>query len=208
MARYRGPVCRLCRRDGNKLFLKGQRCLSEKCSFNRRSTSPGPKPSRQRDISDYGLQLREKQKVRRIYGLLERQFRNYFKKAERMEGMTGENLLCLLEQRLDNVIYRLGWATSRSQARQLVNHRHILVNGRVVNIPSVLVQKGDSIGLHNRKKTEGSIRKSLALRSKQSFPPWLQMDRENLEVKVFNLPGREDIDYEVNEELIVALYSK
>lgn len=209
MARYTGPVCRLCRREGAKLFLKGQRCMGDKCSFNRRPTPPGPqKPGRQRKVSDYGLQLREKQKARRIYGLLEKQFRNYFKKAERMAGMTGENLLGLLEQRLDNVIYNLGWSASRSQARQLVNHRHILVNGRVVNIPSFLVKQGDSIGLHRRKKIEESIRKALKSRSQHGLPGWLEVNGDKLEARIIRLPGRDDIDREIDEELIVALYSK
>ncbi|HAV43119.1 TPA: 30S ribosomal protein S4 [bacterium] len=211
MARYAGSVCRLCRREGVKLFLKGERCMSDKCSFTRRPDPPGPqKPGRwRRGVSNYGLQLREKQKVRRIYGVLERQFRNYFRKAERMPGMTGENLLSLLERRLDNVIYKLGWATSRIQARQLVNHRHIMVDGKVVNIPSFLVEQGNSISLHRRRRIEEVVRDSLKVKGQQRvFPDWLKADSSRLEAKVIRIPAREDIDHEINEELIVALYSK
>lgn len=208
MAKYTGSVCRLCRREGTKLYLKGDRCYSDKCSFTRRPTAPGQHGQRRRKLSEYGLQLREKQKARRIYGVLETQFERYYKQAERMRGITGENLLQLLERRLDNVVYRLGFASSRAQARQFVLHGHITVNGKRVNIPSYLVDEGDVIAV--REKSASNIEHFKALRdgTDRVVVPWLQVDYEKLEGTVTALPAREDIDVPIQEHLIVELYSK
>jgi len=208
VARYTGPSCRLCRREGIKLFLKGDRCFSDKCAIDRRSYAPGDHGQRRKKISEYGLQLREKQKVRRMYGILEKQFHNYFKKASRQPGVTGENLLRLLERRLDNVIYRLGLAASRREARQLVRHGHFTVNGRKVNIPSFLVRTGDVISVRDKSRDMPRI-KELMERSADITPPeWLEYDAENASGRVLNLPGREQIDIPVQEHLIVELYSR
>ncbi len=208
MAKYTGSVCRLCRREGTKLYLKGDRCYSDKCSFTRRPTAPGQHGQRRRKLSEYGLQLREKQKARRIYGVLETQFERYYKQAERMRGITGENLLQLLERRLDNVVYRLGFASSRAQARQFVLHGHITVNGKRVNIPSYLVDEGDVIAV--REKSASNIEHFKALRdgTDRVVVPWLQVDYEKLEGTVTALPAREDIDVPIQEHLIVELYSR
>ncbi|NLW41456.1 MAG: 30S ribosomal protein S4 [Tissierellia bacterium] len=208
MAKYTGSVCRLCRREGPKLYLKGDRCYSDKCSFTRRPTAPGQHGQRRRKLSEYGLQLREKQKARRIYGVLETQFERYYKQAERMRGITGENLLQLLERRLDNVVYRLGFASSRAQARQFVLHGHITVNGKRVNIPSYLVDEGDVIAV--REKSASNIEHFKALRdgTDRVVVPWLQVDYEKLEGTVTALPAREDIDVPIQEHLIVELYSR
>lgn len=208
MAKYTGSVCRLCRREGTKLYLKGDRCYSDKCSFTRRPTAPGQHGQRRRKLSEYGLQLREKQKARRIYGVLETQFERYYQQAERMRGITGENLLQLLERRLDNVVYRLGFASSRAQARQFVLHGHITVNGKRVNIPSYLVDEGDVIAV--REKSASNIEHFKALRdgTDRVVVPWLQVDYEKLEGTVTALPAREDIDVPIQEHLIVELYSR
>lgn len=208
MARYTGPDCKICRRVGEKLFLKGSRCVSEKCALRSRNYPPGLKGQEQRKkLSDYAIQLREKQKVRHIYGVLEQQFRNYYKKAAAQKGMTGENLLILLERRLDNVIYRLGWAESRAQARQVVRHNHIIVNGRKVNIPSFLVKPEDVITV--KSKSMSRIREILKTNAyPKGVPNWLEMDEDTLSAKVICLPNRQDIDIPINESLIVALYSK
>lgn len=208
MAKYTGSVCRLCRREGTKLYLKGDRCYSDKCSFTRRPTAPGQHGQRRRKLSEYGLQLREKQKARRIYGVLETQFERYYKQAERMRGITGENLLQLLERRLDNVVYRLGFASSRAQARQFVLHGHITVNGKRVNIPSYLVDEGDVIAV--REKSASNIEHFKALRdgTDRVVVPWLQVDYEKLEGTVTALPAREDIDVPIQEHLILELYSR
>lgn len=208
MAKYTGSVCRLCRREGTKLYLKGDRCYSDKCSFTRRPTAPGQHGQKRRKLSEYGLQLREKQKARRIYGVLETQFERYYKQAERMRGITGENLLQLLERRLDNVVYRLGFASSRAQARQFVLHGHITVNGKRVNIPSYLVDEGDVIAV--REKSASNIEHFKALRdgTDRVVVPWLQVDYEKLEGTVTALPAREDIDVPIQEHLIVELYSR
>jgi small subunit ribosomal protein S4 len=206
VARYTGPSCKLCRREGMKLFLKGERCLTEKCAIERRSYPPGEHGRGRIKQSQYLLQLREKQKARRYYGLLERQFRNYYEKAARGSGVSGENLLRLLETRLDNVIYRLGFAASRSQARQLVRHGHFQVNGRRVNIPSFQVKPNDVIMLKTGSPAEQVVRDATDLTA--SVAPWLQADHDGLTGKILKLPDREDIDTPVQESLIVELYSK
>jgi small subunit ribosomal protein S4 len=206
MARTLGPKCRNCRREGMKLFLKGERCLTEKCSVERRSYPPGDHGRGRIKQSEYLLQLREKQKARRYYGLLEKQFRTYYEKANRLSGITGENLLRMLETRLDNVVYRLGFAASRAQARQLVRHGHFQVNGRRVNIPSYQVRPDDVIMLKPGSGAEQVVRDATDLTA--SVTPWLQADHEGLTGKVLKLPEREEIDTPVQESLIVELYSK
>lgn len=208
MARYTGSVCRMCRREGAKLFLKGDKCYSQKCTFNVRPTPPGQHgQARQRKMSEYGIQLREKQKCRRAYGVQEVQFAHYYEKAANMRGVTGENLLCLLERRLDNVVYRLGIGASRAQARQIVLHGHITVNGKRVNIPSFSVKAGDKVAVH-----EGSrdIEHFKALRegTGRVIPQWMVIDAENLKATITALPKREDIDLTIQENLIVELYSR
>ncbi len=208
MARYTGPKCKLCRREGQKLFLKGERCYTNKCALERRKDPPGEKPKKiRRKKSGYAVQLREKQKVKRIYGVLEKQFKNYFREATRMKGITGHNLLQLLERRLDNVVYRLGFAPSRSTARQLVRHNHILVNGRKVNIPSYLVKIGDEISIKEKSRSLQMILSSLE-RNANDVPSWLELDLPNSKGVVKALPSRSDIVDEINEQLIVELYSK
>ena len=209
MARYRKALCRLCRREGNKLFLKGDRCMTDKCAFERRGYAPGEHGhDSRRKISDYGLQLREKQKARRIYGILERQFRNYYEKAARQKGITGEILLRLLESRLDNVIYRLGFASSRNMARQLVRHRHFTVNGRVVNIPSYQVKAGDVIQIRERSQKMTVIQSALKRIDRRTELPWLQIDKATMTGNVLALPDRDQIPTPIQEHLIVGLYSK
>jgi small subunit ribosomal protein S4 len=209
MARYTGPVCRLCRRQGMKLFLKGERCFTPKCAVERRPTPPGVPPSairRRRKESEYSLQLKEKQKARNIYGILERQFHKHFLTAERLPGVTGENLLRVLEMRLDNVVYRLGFASSRAQARQLVRHGHFAVNGRRVNIPSYQVKAEDIVTMKSGSPAEQVVRDATDLTA--SVAPWLQADHEGLTGKILKLPERAEIDTPVQESLIVELYSK
>ncbi len=209
MARYRGAVCRQCRREKLKLFLKGDRCYSDKCSFEKRAFPPGQHgQSRLRKVSDYSIQLREKQKVRRIYGMLEGQFRRYFQIAESSKGVTGENLLMLLERRLDNAIFRLGFASSRTQARQLVKHNHILVNGKKVNIPSFLVSLNDVISVREKSKKVESIIDSVESVARRGVPSWLELEQTTLTGKVKGLPVREEITMPIQEQLIVELYSK
>jgi len=209
LARYRGAECRQCRREKLKLFLKGDRCYSDKCAFERRSFAPGQHgQARVRKVSDYAIQLREKQKVRRIYGMLEGQFRKYFEIAERIKGVTGENLLMLLESRLDNVIYRLGYANSRNQGRQLVRHDHIQVNGRKVNIPSFRVSVNDVITVKEKSRKVGAINESLDAVVRRGVPSWLELDKDNYKGTVKALPGRQEITMPIQEQLIVELYSK
>lgn len=210
MARYTGAVCRLCRREGVKLYLKGDRCYSDKCAVVKRAYAPGQHGQAQarKKTSEYGIQLREKQKARRIYGVLETQFRNYFEKAERQKGVTGENLLRLLELRLDNVVYRLGFANSRVEARQLVRHGHFTVNGRRVNIPSFMVRVGEQIGISESSKKSPKISEISELAAHKTVPAWLEMDKDALVGKVMALPAREDIDVPIQEHLIVELYSR
>jgi small subunit ribosomal protein S4 len=210
VARYTDSVCRLCRREGMKLFLKGERCLSDKCSFDRRSYAPGQhgEGRGRRKQTEYGLQLREKQKVKRIYGVMESQFRNYYKRAARQRGVTGENLLRLLERRLDNVVYRLGFANSRNQARQLVRHNHFVVNGRKVNIPSYLVRQGDEVVVKNKSQKLEAIRTAVERVEARGIPPWLEADRDGMRGVILGQPSREDVAQEIQEQLIVELYSK
>lgn len=209
MARHTGSVCKLCRREGLKLFLKGDRCFSPKCAIEKRNYPPGEHGQRRRvKLTDYGLQLREKQKMKRIYGLLERQFRNYFHMAERQKGVTGEILLRLLERRLDNVVYRLGFSTSRAEARQLVRHGHFLVNGRRVDIPSYLVRPGDQIQVPQKSRELLAIKAALEGAKKRGLTSWLELDSEAMRGLVRGLPAREDIVIPVQEQLVVALYSK
>ncbi|MFH1132700.1 MAG: 30S ribosomal protein S4 [Pseudomonadota bacterium] len=209
MARYIGPGCRICRREETKLFLKGERCYTDKCSHERRAYPPGQHGQlRRRKRSNYGDQLREKQKVRRMYGLLERQFKNYYKKANRMVGVTGENLLCLLEQRLDNVVYRLGFATTRGEARQLVLHRHFTVNGRRCNIPSAQIRPGDVVAVGERSRKVARISEALAAVERRGLPGWLELDKESFAGKIVSRPVRGDLTMPIREQLVVELYSK
>jgi len=208
MARYRGSACRLCRREGMKLFLKGNRCLAEKCSFVKRQYAPGQHGKRRIKLSNYGVQLREKQKVKRIYGILERQFRKYFRMAEKSKEVTGKMLLQLLERRLDNIVFQLHFATSRTQARQTVGHGFIYVNNRRVNIPSYLVKKGDVIQVKGKEKGLKKIRENIDVSKERALPNWLKLNVEKLNGDVVNLPEREDIQLPIREQLIVELYSK
>lgn len=209
MARYTGPRCRLCRREGSKLFLKGDRCFSEKCSFERRSYAPGQHGQGRVKVSDYGIRLREKQRLRRVYGVQEHQFRSYFDKADRQKGVTGTNLLVLLETRLDNVVYRLGFADSRSQARQLVKHGHFLVNGRRTDIPSFLVKVNDVIKLVDKSKEIPGIVQALeTVVRRGGVPDWLEIDLEKKEGTVKAMPERTHITMPVQEQFIVEFYSK
>ena len=208
MARYTGPSCRLCRREGSELFLKGERCYTDKCAIKRRSYPPGQHGQGRIKVSDYGVQLREKQKVRRIYGILENQFRGYFESADRMKGVTGENLLFLLERRLDNVVYRLGFATSRDEARQLVRHSHFTLNGRKANIPSIQVKAGDVIQLREKSRKIAVITESLEAVVRRGIPQWLELDKDAFKGTVKTSPVREDITMPIQEQLIVELYSK
>ncbi|MDP7556146.1 MAG: 30S ribosomal protein S4 [Nitrospinota bacterium] len=208
MARYKDSVCRLCRRENMKLFLKGERCLTNKCAVDKRSYPPGQHGQRRQKFSTYGIQLREKQKVKRIYGVLEKQFRSYFDKADRKKGITGENLLQLLERRLDNVIYRLGLTTSRKLARQLVRHNHFNLNKRKVNIPSLLVTKGDVVELKLKSIDIMPIHESLKKMETSHIPEWLSFDQDSLKATVLDEPKRENITVPIQEQLIVELYSK
>ncbi len=208
MARYTGAVCRLCRREGDKLFLKGERCYSAKCAMERRPYAPGQHGNRRAKISEYGLQLRTKQKAKRIYGVLETQFRNYYDKAAHQKGITGENLLVLLEMRLDNVAYRAGLGRSRTEARQIVRHNHVLVNGKKVNIPSYQVKVGDVITVKEKSQSLDGIKTIIETTASRAVPEWLDADLENFTVKVSEKPSREMIQIPVEETLIVELYSK
>jgi small subunit ribosomal protein S4 len=210
MARYIGPVCRLCRREGMKLFLKGERCHSEKCAIEKRNFAPGQHgKDRKPKIVGYGLQLREKQKARRYYGLLELQFRNLFEKAAAMKGITGENLLNMLERRLDNTVYRMGFGTSRAQARQVVRHGHIQVNGRKVNIPSFTVRPGDVVEVREKSKNNPTILAARDATAHAPSPNWLDVDREALRARIIAQPKRDElVQIQLNEQLIVELYSK
>jgi small subunit ribosomal protein S4 len=208
VARYTEAVCRICRRENTKLFLKGDRCYTNKCAFERRAHAPGQHGSRRGKLSDYGLQLREKQKVKRSYGLLEKQFRSLFEKAERQKGVTGANLLILLERRLDNIVYRLGFATSRNQARQLVCHGHFLVNGGKVDIPSYLVKSGDLVTLRDKSRKNANIQESMETVARRGVPGWLELDKGSFAGKIKELPVRENLTMPISEQLIVELYSK
>ena len=211
MARYTGPVCKLCRREGQKLFLKGQKCYTEKCPVERRAYPPGhhgPAQARRRKQSDYAVQLREKQKVKRIYGLPEKQFRSLFEYANHIPGITGDNLLVALESRLDNIIFRMGFAQSRNQARQIVRHRHVEVNGRTVDVPSFKVSAGDEISIRTKSKNILPIEASLEARTRPALPEWLALDEKARVGRVVRTPMRSDISFPIQEQLIVELYSK
>ena len=208
MARYVGAVCRRCRRENKKLFLKGERCYSDKCSVDRRAYAPGQHGQNRKKISEYGLQLRAKQMVKRYYGILENQFSGYFDLAERKPGMTGENLLRILESRLDNVVYIAGFASSRAEARQLVLHRHFTLNGRRVNIPSILVKPNDVIELDQKSKKSSKFKSISENFSSRPTPMWIEVDKDNWKIKVERLCNRDEIELEVEEHLIVELYSK
>jgi len=208
MARYKDEQCRICRREGQKLFLKGSRCYSDKCSVSRRNYAPGEHGQKRKKLSEYGTQLREKQKTKSFYGVGEKQFRKYFVMASNKKGITGENLLQILESRLDNVVYRLGFGMSRAQARQLVNHGQFDVNGKKVDIPSYLVKPGDVISVREIKKENKTIKANIEANSARPIPTWLELDSEKLSGKVIKLASREDVDIPVEEHLIVELYSK
>ena len=208
MARYTGPACKLCRREGTKLFLKGDRCLTGKCALERRNTAPGQHGANTKKLKEYGMQLREKEKTKRYYGVLERQFYNYFKEADRTKGMTGENLICLLERRLDNVVYRMGMAASHKEARQLVLHGHFTLNGKNVNIPSLIVKAGDVVAVKESSRSSEKIKALAEALATKTAPKWLDVNKDALSCKVATLPARDDVAFEFNEQLIVELYSK
>ncbi|HKL00651.1 MAG TPA: 30S ribosomal protein S4 [Desulfotignum sp.] len=208
MSRYTGSVCRQCRRENMKLFLKGDRCFSDKCSFDRRGYPPGEHGQKRSKVSDYGMQLREKQKVRRIYGISEKQFRISFTRADRQKGITGTNLLSLLETRLDNTVFRMGFVNSRNQGRHFVRHQHFTVNGKKVNIPSYQVKKGDVVALREKSKKIQAISDSLEAIVRRGIPQWLEIEKEKFTGTVVSIPAREDITLPIQEQLIVELYSK
>ncbi len=208
MARYTGPACRLCRREGRKLYLKGDRCLSAKCAVERRATAPGQHGAGKKMLKEYGKQLREKQTAKRYYGVQEGQFRTYFEKADKMSGVTGENLLSLLERRLDNVVYKMGMAASRKEARQLIRHAFFTLNGKKVTIPSIVVKVGDVIELAEGGRNSVKIKGLIENAQQKVTPKWLEADKENVSAKVIAVPERSDVDFEFNEQLIVELYSK
>jgi len=208
LARYKESVCRLCRREGLKLFLKGDRCFGEKCAFERRGYAPGDHGQLRRKYSDYGVQLREKQKLKRMYGLLERQFRSYFEKADRQKGITGTNLLLFLERRLDNMVFRIGFANSRNEARQLVRHNHFLVDGKPINIPSYLVKVGSEIQVREKSRKVERIIEAMEIVARRGIPQWLELDKDNFKGVVKTLPSREELVMPVQEQLVVELYSK
>lgn len=208
MAKYTGPACRQCRREGVKLYGKGDRCFTEKCALSRRAGAPGQHGTARKKIGEYGKQLREKQKTKRYYGIPEKQFRTYFEKADKKEGMTGENLLTLIERRFDNVVFRMGMGESRRDARQLVVHGHFLVNGKKANIPSMILKQGDVISVKETSKSSPKFKSLVENIDNRQVPAWIEVDKENLTAKVTRLPVREDIDFEFHEQLIVELYSK
>jgi small subunit ribosomal protein S4 len=208
LARYRGSSCRLCRSEGIKLFLKGDRCYSDKCAFERRGYAPGEHGQMRRKKSDYGIQLREKQKLKRMFGLLEKQFQGYFEKGDRQKGVSGTNLLLLLEKRLDNMIYRIGFANSRNEARQLVRHSHFLVNGSKVNIPSYQVKVGDEIQVREKSRKIGSILEAMDTVARRGIPQWIEFDKNSFKGTLKALPSREELAMPVQEQLVVEFYSK
>lgn len=208
MARYTDAVCRMCRRQGTKLFLKGDKCFTPKCPVERRSYAPGEHGQRRRKVSEYGVQLKEKQKIKNIYGVLERQFRKGFEEAERRPGITGENLLQLLEMRLDNIVYRFGWADSRSQARQLVRHGHFKLRGRKTNIPSAQVKPGDVVSVREESREKEYFQTVITTMAKKSVPKWLSMDPDGFSGRVLAVPSREELDTNVSEQLVVEFYSR
>jgi len=208
LARYTGLNCRICRRETMKLYLKGDRCYSDKCAVERRNFPPGQHGQNRGKLSDYGLQLREKQKIKRMYGLMEKQFKTYFKEADRQKGVTGTNFLVLLERRLDNTVYRLGFASSRDQARQLVRHNHFLVNGRKVNIPSYLLRPGDRVSVRENCRNVAVINEALEAVPRRGVPAWLELDKANFEGIFKTMPTREEMNLPVQEQLVVEFYSK
>ena len=208
MARYTGPACRLCRREGKKLYLKGERCTSGKCALDRRNTAPGQHGAATKKLKEYGKQTREKQTARRYYGVLEKQFVNYYDEAARQKGMTGENLLKLLERRLDNVVYRMGLASSRKEARQLVLHGHFTLNGKKANIPSILVRAGEVVAVAENFKKSAKCKALVEALETKTTPKWIELDKAGLVAKIVALPEREDVDFDFEEQLIVELYSK
>ena len=208
MARYREAKCKLCRREGGKLFLKGDKCYTDKCPYNKRPVAPGQHGADRKKVSEYGLQLREKQKTKRIYGVQEGQFRKYYEMADRMKGVTGENMLSLLERRLDNVVFRMGIAPSRTLARQIVSHAHLTVNGKTVTVPSYIVKAGDVIAVKENRKGNKYFTALRETKASNTLVKWVEFDREKLEGKVLALPTREDIDSQIAEHMIVELYSK
>lgn len=208
MAKYTGPACRQCRREGVKLFSKGERCFTEKCAMNRRTGAPGQHGAARKKVSEYGLQLREVQKAKRYYGIPERQFRNYFKIADTKEGMAGENLLTLIERRLDNVVFRMGMGESRRDARQLVTHGHFLVNGKKADIPSIILRAGDVVTVKDTSRKSEKIKTLVENLDNRTFPAWLDVDKQNVTATVSTLPKREDIDFPFEEHFIVEWYSK
>lgn len=208
MARYTESVCRLCRREGMKLYLKGERCFGDKCAIERRSYPPGQHGQGRVKFSEYGLQLREKQKTKRVYGMVEKQFHLTFKEANRMKGITGENLILLLERRLDNMVYRMGFGSSRAQSRMLVSHGHITVNGKTVDIPSYLTRKGDAISVSEKSRKTAVIQQNLAVAERRGYPRWISVDANKMEGMIAELPAREEITMPIQEHLIVELYSK
>jgi small subunit ribosomal protein S4 len=208
LARYKDSFCRLCRREGLKLFLKGDRCYSDKCAFERRGYAPGQHGQLRRKFSDYGVQLREKQKLKRMYGLLERQFRGYFEKADRQKGITGTNLLIFLEKRLDNMVFRMGFANSRTEARQLVRHNHFSVNGKPVNIPSYMIGIGGEVSVREKSRKVERILDAMETVARRGVPQWLELDKDNFKGVVKTLPSREELTMPIQEQLVVELYSK
>ena len=208
MARYTGASCKLCRREGRKLFLKGERCLSDKCAVVRRSTVPGQHGMGRKNVKEYGLQLREKQTARRYYGVQEKQFKKYYVAADKKEGIAGENLLSLLERRFDNAVYRMGLASSRKEARQLVRHAHFTLNGKKADIPSIILKVGDVIALKEKSRSSEKLKGLIETMADVNAPKWLDVDTEAVSAKVIAIPDREDVDFEFNEQLIIELYSK
>ena len=208
MARYTGPACKLCRREGTKLFLKGDRCLSDKCAISRRNTAPGQHGAQNKKLKEYGMQLREKQKAKRIYGVPEKQFRTYFEKATKHEGQAGENLLTLLESRLDNAVYKMGMAENRHDARQLVLHGHFTLNGKKVTIPSIIVKVGDVIAVKEASRSSAKIKGLIEALESKTAPKWIELDKTNAAAKIVAKPARDDVEFPFEEHLIVELYSK
>ena len=208
MARYTGPACKLCRREGTKLFLKGDRCLSDKCAISRRNTAPGQHGAQNKKLKEYGMQLREKQKAKRIYGVPEKQFRTYFEKAVKTEGQAGENLLTLLECRLDNAVYKMGMAENRHDARQLVLHGHFTLNGKKVTIPSIIVKVGDVIAVKEASRSSAKIKGLIEALETKTAPKWIELDKTNVTAKIVAKPARDDVEFPFEEHLIVELYSK
>lgn len=208
MARYIGPVCKLCRRENMKLYLKGDRCFSDKCSYDRRPYPPGQHGQGRIKFSEYGIRLREKQKVRRMYGVLEKQYRRYFEMADRQKGVTGENLLRLLERRLDNTVFRLGFGVTRAEARQLVRHNHFMVNGRRVNVPSFLVKTGDVVSVRERSRKIARIQEAMETVERRGTPPWVEVEPKEFRGVIKAMPSREDVTAQIQEQLIVEFYSR